>query len=284
MIGFRSTLIAAAVVTGAITLAACGGGSDNKGKTPASGATQAAGQSGATSAPAKTTAAATSASGSGGGGSDALKAIGRKFAASTFKGTYNLTTSGARPLTVDGTPAATAESDGIQSGKMVLYKDGDKRFRFELTAKQDGNDVHVVYIENGAATYLCFDDAGALGALIGIEPGKGICVNSNSSGANPASSIGSVFSDIETADVTLLETSKRTIAGHDTDCYRSKDNKTGQTDLTCFSSDGALLYSKTEGDNASEMEATEVSGSVKSADFDPPYEVKDVPGLGGSTP
>jgi hypothetical protein len=270
MIGLRSMLIAAAVA--AITLSACvSGGSGKKDKTPASGATQAAGQSGATSAPAKATAATTNASGSG-GGSDALKAISRKFAASSFKGTYNLTTSG-------------ATSDTFQNGQMVIYKDGDALFRIDLTAKQDGKDVRVVIIEKGGGQILCFDDAGAFGALLGIETGKGVCVNNNSSDLGPASSIGSAFSDLETADLTVLEESKRTIAGNQSDCYRSKNDKTGQIETACFSSAGVPLYVKREGDDASEMEATEVSGSVKSSDFDPPYEVKDVPGLGdGSNP
>jgi hypothetical protein len=267
MIRFRSTLIAAAAVTGAITLAACGSGG-SKSKTPASGATQAAGQSGATSGPAKATAATSDS----GGGSDELKAITRKFTASTFKGTYKLSTSGTSP-------------DTLQSGTMVLYKDGDKRLRFELTAKQDGQDVHVLYIEKDGAKYICFDDAGALGALIGAEAGKGVCVNSTSNDPNPASTIGGTFADLETADLTVLEQSKRTIAGKESGCYRTKDNKTGDIETVCFSNDGTLLYSKTEGDNASEMEATEVTGSVSGSDFDPPYEVKDIPGLGGgSTP
>jgi len=274
MIAFRSALIAAAAVTGALALAACSsGGGSSKDKTPASGATQAAGKSGATSAPAKATA-ATSDSGSGdsGSGADKLRAITRKFTASTFKGTYNLTASGTSP-------------DALQSGTMVLYKDGDKRVRFEMTAKQDGQDVHVLYIEKDGAKYICFDDAGVLGALIGVEAGKGACINSTSNDLNPASSIGGTFADLETADLTVLEQSKRTVAGKQGECYRTKDNKTGDIETACFSSDGALLYSKTEGDNASEMEATEMSGSVSGSDFDPPYEVKDVPGVGvGSTP
>jgi hypothetical protein len=274
MTGLRWALIATAVVTGAMTLAACGGGGGSKNKTPASGATQAAGQSGATSAPAKATAATgdSSSGDGGGGGSDALKAITRKFTASTFKGTYNITTTG-------------GAADTIQNGTMLLYKDGDKRLRFELTAKQDGEDVHVVFIEKDGSQFLCFDAAGPIGALIGIEPGKGACVNSNSPDLNPASSIGSAFSDLESADLTVLEQSKRTVAGKQSECFRTKDNKTAQVETACFSSDGVLTYSKTEGDSGSEIEATEVSGSVSGSDFDPPYEVKDIPGLGGgSTP
>jgi hypothetical protein len=165
---------------------------------------------------------------------------------------------------------------------MQMFKDGDKRFRFDITALEDGQEIALLFIENGDTSAFCLKDAGELGQLLGIEPGKGVCFKSDPNDPNnPAGSLSSTFADIENDDSTVLETSTRKVAGRDGKCFRLKDNKTEEISTPCFSSDGDLLYVQTEGADASEIEATDITNSVSGGDFDLPYEVRDFPGLGG---
>ncbi len=263
----RTRFILTATVALTFAAAACGGGSKSS-STATPGAAQPSSQSGATSSAGAT---ATSAGGGSGGGSDEVKAVTKKFADATFKGTYKLT---AAPSVTGG--------GALENGQMVLYKQGGNRFRFDVTAVQDGKDLQIIFIETDSVSVFCLKDAGDFGAVFGVTAGQGLCFNSNTGGQNPVGSISQTFSDLENADVTVLEKSKRNIAGKDGTCFRAKDNKTAQISTECFASDGAILYAKTEGDDTSEIEATDISGSVKDSDFNPPYEVKDVPGLGGS--
>jgi hypothetical protein len=69
--------------------------------------------------------------------SQEMKAITAKLSTVTFKGTYALTTSGSAGL--------------LSDGHLVLYKEGDKRIRYDVTGKQDGQ---LVFIEAGDATLV----------------------------------------------------------------------------------------------------------------------------------
>ena len=161
---------------------------------------------------------------------------------------------------------------------MQLYKDADKRLRLDATVTQDGQPLQVSFIQTDALSVLCLKDAGALGALLGLQPGEGVCIkNDASDNTSPIGNLGSLFSDIENADASAVETSTRNIAGKDTTCFKSTDSTSGNTTTACFSDDGVLMYSKQDGDSAVELEATDVRGSVESGDFDLPYEVRELP-------
>ena len=246
----------AAIAVVALT-AACGGGSSDKTPTSSSSSGASAGS---------TSAATASSGGSGGGGVPDVKAITKKFADSTFQANYKVTGSGA-----DAT-----------GGQMQLYKDGQTKFRFDITATQNGQPMSIIFIQNGDTSSFCLKDAGELGPLLGVDAGKGVCFKSNANDPNnPVGNLSSTFSDIENADVTVLDTSKRQVAGRDTACYRAKDNASRDISTICFASDGAMLYVQTEGTDANTIEATDVKSSVSATDFDLPYEVRDFPGSGG---
>ncbi len=246
--------------TAMLVLAGCSGG-DSKDKTSTAGPA-----GGASPGNEKQASASASTPSSGGGGNADVQAITKKFADSTFRATYKLTGSGT----------------DLAGGEMQLYKDGKDRFRFDITATQNGQEMSIVFIQNKDTSAFCLKDAGELGPLLGVEAGKGVCFKNDPGDANnPVGNLSEMFSDIENADVTVLETSKRKVAGRDASCYRAEDNETKEISTICFGSDGAMLYIKTEGTDANEIEATEVKSSVKSSDFDLPYEVKDFPGLGG---
>ena len=202
-----------------------------------------------------------------------LQSVRNKFNDSTFKGTYKLS-------------ASTSADDGLGNGTMVIYKDGADRFRFDVTTQQNGQDSKVIFIQSPAAQAFCLDNAGDLGAIFGVDTNQGVCFKSDpESGDNPLSGLSGTFSDVA-ADGEVLEKSNRSIAGRDATCYRVKtsDNSGDTTSQSCFDDQGVLLYSKTEGTDESEIEATDISGSVADTDFNLPYEERAFPTVTDDTP
>ncbi len=270
----RALIIAATLVVAVATLAAaCGGGTSSKDKTSTAvatpGAATAVGKStpgsGATSGAASTPASPPVASGD--GGDPQIKAVAQKFADSTFKGTY----------TLSGDSGGAAFTDG----QLTLTKDGTNKFRFDVSGKQDGQDVAIIFIETTDTSAFCLKNAGDFGALFGIPDGQGVCFKNDPSGANPIGSLADSLKDFQNANVTILETTKKTIAGQDGTCYKTKDNTTSEISTQCFTDDGVILSVVSEGANASTIEATAVSKTVDSGDFNLPYEVKDLPNIAG---
>ena len=260
------------LVVGSLAVAACGGSSKKTDKTPTAAPEKTSGAStptsGKTSASGKTAEATKSSSSSSSGDDSEVKAIGRKFAQSTFNATYKITGSGA---------------DEFSDGKLTLLKDGETKFRFDLTANQDGKDMAITFIEADGVSAFCLKDAGEFGALLGIEDGKGVCFKTGSNDAsNPVGSLRDSLKDFENADVTVIEKSSKKVAGQDGQCFKTKDNETSEISTTCFNKDGVILYVQTEGDSASEIEAQTVSKKVSDDDFKLPYEERELPGgLGG---
>ncbi|MDP9237195.1 MAG: hypothetical protein M3P30_07345 [Chloroflexota bacterium] len=246
------TLFSAGLFTG------CGGKNDSA--APTAGPTQAD----TTPQPADRT----SSGGSDNDGSDEIRAIAAKLRAATFKGIYTLTAT------------VGSSADALTDGQMVLYKEGDQRSRFDVTGKQAGQDVRIVAIQDGRTSLFCVKSPGGIAGLFGFANGEGLCVKGVADDQDAAASFRQISSYLWNDDATVLEKSSRTIAGMEADCYRAKDNQTDEISTACFSRDGALLYAKNEGDTASEIVATQITGTVSDADFDPPYPVTDIPGLG----
>ena len=254
---YRWWMPVAAIAMVALT-AGCSGGS-SKDKTSTSTA----------SGGSPSTAAATSSSSgtSGGGNVPDVKVTTQKFAGATFQANYKVTGAG-----VEG------------GGQMQIFKDGQSRFRFDITATQSGQPTSVSFIQNDNTSAFCLKDPGDLGPVLGIDAGKGVCFKSDPNDPNnPVGNLSTTFSDIENGDVTVLDTSTRQVAGRSASCYHEKDNTSGDVSTICFGDDGAMLYVQTEGTDANTIEATDVKSSVSSSDFNLPYEVKNFPGA-SSTP
>lgn len=245
----RGWWISAAAITVIVLAGGCSS-SSSKDKTPA----------GAPSA-----AAPSSSNRVGGEGVPDIKDITAKFANVSFQANYKVTGSG-------------TEGGG---GEMQLFKQGRDRLRFDITATQNGQPMSVMVIQKDGTSAFCLRDAGELAPLLGVDAGKGVCFKSNPDDSNnPLGNLSTTFSDIENADVTVLDTSTRTVAGRDASCYHAKDNTSGDVSTVCFAGDGALLYMQTEGADANTIEATDVKSSVDGNSFDLPFEVKDFPGVG----
>jgi len=237
-----------------LAVAACGGGTSSADKTSTAAA-------GAGSTP--------GASGPAAGGDDgdqALRAIRTKFLDATFRATYQM---------------RSPSDPDLDNARLTLEKRGRDRLRIELASTQSGEDVSIIAIESPDVAVFCLNDAAELSALLGLEPGQGVCFKNDPTGGNPVESIRSSLTELEDADAQLVDRSQRTVAGRQADCYTTKDSS-GATENACFDDDGVLLYAETSGDEATTLEAQSVSRDVNDSHFTPPYEIKDLPDFGDS--
>lgn len=218
--------------------------------------------------------AACSGGGSSGKNADAkeLDALAAKFSKTSFKADYTLTsTSSEEPL----------------NGTLVLYKDGADRFRFDITSQQDGQNTTLTLIDDKDSSIFCLDDAGDLAPILGVEPGKGVCIkNDPNDSAGGLTDVLQNFKDLASSDTTVTNKSTRDIAGQDARCFDYQSKGSSDRNQTCFSSDGVPLYDNSQSDSdTTTMEATRLEGTVPPDAFKVPYEIKELPDFtGGDTP
>jgi len=203
--------------------------------------------------------------GDGGSGSGDLGEAIERFKASTFSATYT---------------ATDTDTENPLNGTVRIYKDGIGRFRFDVTGTFDGQESTFLVIETPDVSGFCLQGAGELTELFGVPEGEeGVCF-----GNDPTGGFGGLADELRNFNADgfeLLDTSSRQVAGRDADCFRMRDVESDEIQEVCIDDEGALLYSKNEGPTTMTMEATDVSGSVSDSDFELPYELREIPGLGG---
>ncbi len=263
----RWIMVLATLMLAGFAFAACGGDGDN------ATATQPAGGSEDNDTPEPEDDATQVDDGDDGDGpgADEVREAARKFADATFQADYTLT-------------SPPGESFG--SGTMTLYKEGRDKFRFDLTTTQEGQEIEIIFIEAGDTSGFCLKNAGEFGALFGIEDGEGedgegVCFDEDPTGGEGLGDFSAELDDLANEDLEVLETSEREIAGQDGKCFKTEDD-TGEVSDVCVSGDGVLLYVADAAGTT--FEATSVSDDVSDSDFDLPYEVRELPGLGEEAP
>ena len=233
----------------ALLAAACNG--DDKDKTPAAGETPAADE----------TPTADGGDGDENGDGDGVSDL-EALAAEAGEG-----------VTARVTYRVTTEADGETfEGEWVLVQRPPDT-RFEIAGEEGGEEFRTIIITTGGKSYLCTSAAG-----------QESCLATEADAADAGASPLDLLSDMPqelAEDADLVDTSNRKIAGVDAACFTVKS---GLADLgegeVCFSDEGLLLYMSSGVDGASSVfEATSVSSDVTDADFEPPYEVVELPDL-----
>ncbi len=260
--------LAALLAAGALAFGACNGSTndddkDTGGKTPAAEKTTAGG-SDETAEPEPTE--EDDNGGGGGGDSGDLLEIAAKFESATFHVVYQM---------------SGGDLGGITNGEITIYKDGTDRLRFDIKGEQDGEAFEATFIETGTDSFLCFagEAAAGLGALIGVDTSAGVCIKSAPD--DPTNPVGNLVTEIQSFDLENVEFQSKEemeIAGEDATCYTVLDTETNETNVACFNDDGVLLSVESGGDVS--LVATSVEGDVSAGDFEPPYTVQEIPGLG----
>ena len=174
------------------------------------------------------------------------------------------------------------ESGTEDLGDFTLFWSPPDAYRMDITT----SGASTTFIQNGKNSYVC-GGAGSNACLA-------LPVSQGGAGAIPF--LGT-FTDPEGLESEIssltaaggdVETSSETIAGEDASCY-SVSGRAGAATGTaewCFSSDGILLRYRggstgPGGATSFGLEATELSRDVSEADFEPPYEVQQIPTGGG---
>lgn len=174
-----------------------------------------------------------------------------------------------------GVVTYTIVTEGQPDSSWKVYSAGDKS-RFDVIS-DDGN---IISITTPEASYSCTESGG-----------EGVCFEGEGdTGSNPFAGLFTAYGSIDAVDNYLglygdsnVDTSTEEIAGVDAECYAISGDLTGDegTIKWCFSENGLLLLSSYDLDSGDfEMKATDFSQDVSDSDFEPPYDVTDIPGLG----
>ena len=168
----------------------------------------------------------------------------------------------------------TTEGDGDTSEMEWVLVQRPPDSRIEISSSEAGEEFRTIIISVDGKSYVCFALGGEESCLVSEEEEAGA----------EASSLDLLF-DIPSAiaegaeGVFIGDPSQRTIAGLDATCFTIGG---GLVDLDegeiCFSDGGLLLYLQSEvGGISSTIEATSVSTDVTDADFEPPYDILELP-------
>ena len=170
----------------------------------------------------------------------------------------------------------TTETDGETfEGEWVLVQRPPDS-RIEISSTEGGEESRTIIINAGGKSYLCFSSAGEGSCLVTEEDEAGAA-------AAPLNLLFNIPSEIAggVEGVDIGDTSQRSIAGVDATCFTIGGGlaELGEGEI-CFSDGGLLLYMQGEvAGSSSTFEATSVSTDVTDADFEPPYDVLELPDL-----
>ena len=265
----RWMALAALLAAGVLAFAACGSDSDDNGDggdgdtTPVAQKTTADG--GSETAESEPTEDDGDDNGDGAGGSAELQALAEKFAEATFKVTYEI----------------SGDAAGLGNGEITIAKDGTDKIRFDIKSEQDGEPFEGSFIQTATDSYLCFsgEAAAGLGAIVGEDTSAGVCVKSSTDDpTNPVGSLVDSFGEIGTGNVEVQSKEDTEIAGHDATCYTVLDKDTNETSVACLTDDGVLL--SVDSSAGGSFTAKSVEEDVSDSDFEPPYPITEIPGLG----
>jgi hypothetical protein len=193
--------------------------------------------------------------GDGDGGLQDLERLASEAAADfTGKITYGITTeAGGQTTTQEWTMAQRPPSDS----------------RFEIVSNEGGQESRTIVIQTAEKSYVCTSGGGSE-----------VCLESDQTAQYTGlfdpifNAPQSIVQDID--NLGLGDQSERDIAGVRANCFSY--SLAGAESETCFSDEGLMLYLRTGVAGSSfTYEAKSATTDVSDADFEPPYEILDIP-------
>ena len=236
----------------ALLAAACGGGGEEEGKTPAAKESPTA----EGSPTGQRTPAAGQTATSGGDTGKELKELSADWGNITAKVTYDFT--------------STAGGQTTETRMTFYSRPPDSRLEYK-----DGSQ-ETIFLSTGGKSYICTAQGGQ-GTCLASPTGDSVPLPFFGDFADP-DAIDEAVGDVLGVDIYRFQ---EEIAGEDAECFSASGSFTvAQGKATwCFADDGLLLRSAFGGGTSGEfsMEATEVSRKVSDSDFEPPYPVTELP-------
>ena len=245
--GMKGLVVVAALALLVALLAACG--SDSKdGKTPTSNKTP--------------TSSATPSDGGGDGGGDGDGGV---------KDLADLASMAAEGMTAKLTYAYTTESNGQTTEvEWTIVQRPPHDSRFEIVDTTGGTESRTIVISTADKSYSC-------SSIIGS------CFDITDETQDQTAAFGDFLGFAQTVsdDISGLgavDKSEREIAGMHANCFSADAAVLGGASEFCFSDEGLVLYRKYEAAGSSlTWEAKSASTDVSDADFEPPYDIIDIP-------
>jgi len=243
----KGIVLVAALALLVALLAACGSDSGD-GKTPKAGETPASGE---------TPTDGGDGGGDGNGGDSGLSDLERlaSEASGDFTGkiTYEITTESSGQTTVQEWTLAQRPPDS----------------RFEIVSNEGGEESRTIVIQTAEKSYVCTSAGGSEVCFVSDQTDQYTGLFDPIFDAPQ-----SIVQDIDTLG--LGDQSERDIAGLHANCFSY--SLAGAESETCFSDEGLMLYLHTGSAGSSfTYEAKSASTDVSDADFEPPYEVVEIP-------
>ena len=246
--GIKGLVLLAALALLVALLAACGsdsgGGKTPKaGETPSSGKTPASGQ--------------TPAAGDGG-----------------LQDLADLASQAAEGMTANVTYAYTTESNGQTTEQEWVMIQRPPDSRFEIVSTDGGQETRTIVIQTEGKSYICISASGSES-----------CLTSTSGETQAQTAPFAPLFDIPQTiaggigDVGSVDESERDIGGVHATCFTADTAVLGgAASELCFSDEGILLFLKGDaGGYSFSFEAKSASTDVTDADFEPPYEIIEIP-------
>ena len=246
--GMKGLVLVAALALLVALLAACK--SDSKGgKTPTSDETPAASETPDDGG-----------NGDDGGGDEGLQ------------GLADLASQAAEGVTANVTYQYTSETNGqtIEAEWVMVQRPPDSRF--EIVSSDGGQESRTIVIQTEDKSYVCVSAGGSESCFESDQ------TQSYTAGFAPLFEIPQTIAG-GIGDVGLVDKSEREIGGVPANCF-SVDTAVlgGGASELCFSDEGILLLLRSEaGGTSFTFEAKSVSTDVTDADFEPPYEIIEIP-------
>lgn len=164
------------------------------------------------------------------------------------------------------------EGESVEQEWVIAQRPPDTRF--EIAVTEAGEESRSIFINTGGKSYICTSGGG-----------EESCLGTTTEQVEAGEEAFSFFFDTpqelaeEVEDVDLVDKSERQIAGVDATCFTVRSGLlTLAEGEICFSEEGLLLFLRGEAEGEGfTVEATSVSTDVTDADFEPPYEVIELP-------
>lgn len=172
------------------------------------------------------------------------------------------------------TYSVVTETDGDTfEGEWVLVQRPPDS-RMEIAGTEGGEEFRTIIISSGGKGYLCFSSGGEDSCLATETEGA----EAEAAPLDPLFQVPREISD-DVGDVGLVDESQREIAGVDATCFTVESGLAGLGEgEICFSDGGLLLRLASDVDGTSSViEATSVSTDVTDADFEPPFDILELP-------
>jgi len=183
----------------------------------------------------------------------------------------DLASQAAEGVTANVTYQYTTEANGQTTEAEWVMVQRPPDSRFEIVSTEGGLESRVIVIQTVEKSYICTSAGGSESCFESDQ------AESYTAGFAPLFDIPQTIAG-DIGGLGAVDKSEREIAGVHANCFSADAAVLGGASEFCFSDEGLVLYRKYEAAGSSlTWEAKSASTDVSDADFEPPYDIIDIP-------